>query len=254
MLSRQVLASIAQLIASLSHDGRYILIYKHFGVNISSYGSSQKSLLEFFGSQDWDAIMSLLKELVTRRSAIRVQASPRHVFDDWWEDLRKWLLYDGWTVEENELVRIAPAAEEATGTREKLLEDLAVSGLDTDKAIAGFVKDAAASFTAEPPDFNDSVTKVRLAFETLARRAAKAVSDLGPGDYTADSWGRALLYLRQHNVIEQAEEEVLARIYTFISPSAHVPKGMSDEEWARLARTFGLGGTYFLLQKYRATI
>ncbi len=244
---------MAQLLAALSHDGRYTLIYKHFGVNISSYGSGQKAFLDLFAGQDWDAIMSLLKELASRSSAIRVQAFPRHVFDDWWEDLRKWLLYDGWTVEDNELVRIAPAAEEATGTREKLLEDLAVSGLDADNAIAGFVEDAAVSFTAKAPDFNDSVTKVRLALETLARRAARAISDRGPGDYTDDSWGRALLYLRQHEVIEQGEEEVIARIYTFISPSAHVPKGMSDEEWARLARTFGLGGTYFLLQKYRAT-
>ncbi len=252
MLSRQVLASMAQLLAALSHDGRYTIIYKHFGVNISSYGSGQTAFLNLFGDQDWDAIMSLLKELASRSTAIRVQALPRYVYDEWWEDLRKWLLYDGWTIEDNQLVRIAPAAEEATGTREKLLENLSVSGLDADHAIAGFVEDAAASFTAEPPDFNDSVTKVRLALETLARRTAKAISDRGPGDYTADSWGHALLYLRQHEVIEQAEEEVLARIYTFISPSAHVPKGMSDEEWARLARTFGLGGTYFLLQKYRA--
>lgn len=252
MLSRQVLASMAQLLFTLSHDGRYTLIYKHFGVDISNYGGGQRAFLNLFEDQDWDAIMSLLKELASRSTAIRVQALSGSVFDERWEDLRKWLLYDGWNVEENELVRIAPAAEEATGTREKLLEDLAVSGLDADHAIAGFVEDAAASFTADTPDFNDSVTKVRLSLETLARRAAWDISDRGPGDYTDDSWGRALLYLRQHNVIEQAEEEVLARIYTFISPSAHVPKGMSDEEWARLARTFGLGGTYFLLQKYRA--
>jgi hypothetical protein len=45
---------------------------------------------------------------------------------------------------------------------------------------------------------------------------------------------------------------MLARVYTFISPGAHLPKGVTDEEWARLARTFGLSSTHFVLRKFRA--
>jgi hypothetical protein len=45
---------------------------------------------------------------------------------------------------------------------------------------------------------------------------------------------------------------MLARVYTFISPGAHTPTGVTQEEWARLARTFGLGACFFLVKKHQA--
>ena len=106
---------------------------------------------------------------------------------------------------------------------------------------------------AVPPDYNGSTTKVRIALETVARRAAAAVARKKGGGYPNDSWGKALQFLRSDGVIEAGEEEILARVYTFISPGAHVPKGVTAEEWARLARTFGLSSAYFLLRKYEAS-
>ena len=44
------------------------------------------------------------------------------------------------------------------------------------------------------------------------------------GGYPDDSWGKALQFLRAAGIIEPQEEEILARVYTFISPGAHVPK------------------------------
>jgi hypothetical protein len=46
---------------------------------------------------------------------------------------------------------------------------------------------------------------------------------------------------------------MLARVYTFISPGAHIPKGITEEEWARLSRTFALGACFFVLKKHLAT-
>ena len=150
-------------------------------------------------------------------------------------------------------MRVTPAAEEATGIRDKFLQDVATSGLDVDGAIRTAVENSSKDFVAEPPDFNGSTTKVRIALETVARRAAAATAEKNNSiNYQDDSWGKALQFLRSSGVIEIQEEKILARVYTFISPGAHIPKGVTAEEWARLARTFGLSSAYFLLRKYVA--
>ena len=128
-----------------------------------------------------------------------------------------------------------------------------MSGLDEDSAIEKAVEDSSKNFVAEPPDFNGSTTNVRIALETVARRAARTTAKKLGGGYPEDSWGKALQFLRSSGVIELSEEEILARVYSFISPGAHVPKGVTAEEWARLARTFGLSSAYFLLKKYEAS-
>lgn len=125
------------------------------------------------------------------------------------------------------------------------------SGLDADNAIRQAITEAAVSFNANPPDFNDSAVKVRTALEAVGRRGATQIAQRRQAPYPQDSWGRALTLLRQQNVIDQSEEEMVSRTYTFISRGAHIP-GITDEEWARLGRTFGISATYFLLKRYLA--
>ena len=86
----------------------------------------------------------------------------------------------------------------------------------------------------------------------MARRAAGRLAVAKGAPYPEDSWGRALALLRTQTVIDQPEEDILARVYTFASPGAHVPKGVTAEEWARLARTFSVSSAYFLLRKVAA--
>ena len=143
-------------------------------------------------------------------------------------------------------------AEEVTGIRDKLIEVLGDSGLDADGAIAGSIDGSARAFVAQPPDLNSSVTMVRIVLETIARRGAKALAAKRGAIPPEDSWGKALHFLRAQGAIELPEEEVLVRVYTFTSPGAHVPKGISEEEWARLARTFAVSSSYFLLRRYLA--
>lgn len=58
-----------------------------------------------------------------------------------------------------------------------VLDELAASGLDTDYAFERTVNEAAAqAFRSDPPDFNECTTKVRIALETVARRAAPAIA------------------------------------------------------------------------------
>jgi hypothetical protein len=64
----------------------------------------------------------------------------------------------------------------ATGIRDRLLEELAASGLDADRALDRALNEAAEAFRSQPPDFNESTTRVRIALETIARRAAPNVA------------------------------------------------------------------------------
>lgn len=235
--SRQVIASIGQVLGSLLGDGAGVLIYKHLGLRPQELTRGVLGYVEALESADPAAVNELLKEMVREASAIRSGAPTKYVFDGHWRELERWLLHDGWLIEDRQLVRVAPAVEEATGVRDALIEELAASQLDQDRGIRTRIEDAAQAFVREPPDFNASVTNVRIALETTARRAATFRSRHGGPPYPTDSWGAALAYLRNVGVLTLDEEQVLARVYTFISPGAHVPAGITEEEWARLFHT-----------------
>lgn len=247
IFSHQTRGAIVQVLFAISAAAADTFLYKHLGrFEIESY-------LPEVASAPPQALRAMLAELLINNKILYHEAPVKHVFLSGLEDLRRWALHDGWTVEEDRLVRLTPVAEEATGIRDRFLQDIEVSGLDGDNAIRVAVENSSKDFVAEPPDFNGSTTKVRMALETIARRAAKAVATRNSGIYLEDSWGKALQFLRITGVIEPQEEEILARVYTFVSPGAHVPKGITEEEWARLARTFGLSSAYFLLRKYAAS-
>ena len=246
IFSHQTRGTIAQVLSTMLPQGAETFLYKHLGV------SDVFPLLPMLESAPPEALVAMLTELLANNKLLYAQAPVKHVFNSGIEELARWALHDGWIVENDTLVRVTPAAEEATDIRDKFLQDVATSGLDVDGAIRTAVENSSKDFVAEPPDFNGSTTKVRIALETVARRAAAATAKKNGGDYRDDSWGKALQFLRSTGVIEIQEEEILARVYTFISPGAHVPKGVTAEEWARLARTFGLSSAYFLLRKYAA--
>ena len=246
VFSHQTRGVIAQILTAISTGGAETFLYKHLGVaNVPSFVGALANASD-------DALRAMATELIVNNKLIRAAAPIKHVFESGVEDLERWVLHDGWIVEEGGLVRVTPAAEETTGIRDKLIEDLASSGLDSDGSIRKVVEDSSKDFNVQSPDFNGSITKVRITLESIARRAAQKLAAKQDRIYRQDSWGKALQLLRSLGAIEQDEEEILARIYTFISPGAHVPKGVTQEEWARLARTFGLSSAYFLLHKYMA--
>ena len=102
------------------------------------------------------------------------------------------------------------------------------------------------------PDFNGATTKARIVLETVARRSAKNVAAARNKPLSRDAWGAALEFLRHEEIITKAEEEALAKVYTLISSGAHVPSGLTDQQWALLARSFAVSGAYFLLHRHLA--
>lgn len=241
--SHRTRGALAQVFDSVNREGIDTLLYKHIG----NLPRADMSSLEIARRLDDDVVRPVLTELTADNRSVRLHAPTKHVFDNAVEELRRWLLHDGWTIENGELVRLAPAAEEVTGMRDRLLEEIELSGLDRDDGIKQALERSSDSFASDPPDYNGAITNVRIALETLARRAAEATGE------AVDSWGRSLHVLRNVEVIDPDEEQVLARVYTFTSDGAHRPRGIGDQEWATLARTFGIGSVYFLLHKLLST-
>jgi hypothetical protein len=65
-------------------------------------------------------------------------------------------------------------------------------------------------------------------------------------------WGSVLTFLKTRGEISQEEEVGLAGVYRFISPGAHRSVGVSEEQMARLGRTFALNMCWFLLHNHLA--
>jgi hypothetical protein len=194
----------------------------------------------------------LLVELVNGNTAVRANAPTKYVFDGRLADLRARLRVDGFEVINDALVRLVPGAEPVAKITDRLEQVLTGSNLDSDGEVRRLLRESYEGISATPPDFNGSTTKARIALETIARRSAATIATARGRDVPNDTWGAALAFLHAEMVLTKAEEEALAKVYTLISLGAHVPKGLTDEQWALLARAFALSGAYFLTLQYLA--
>jgi hypothetical protein len=251
MLSRQALVAIAQVLESIQWQGREMLLFKHLGQSVEGNRSLEDLFREVRDSPE-PAVHGLVVELVENADSVSKRATTRYVYHESLRDLVRWLKHDGLAVSNGRLSEIAPAADETTELREYMLDSLSASGVDSDGAIARCLKQSSASFNADPANFNDAATQVRIALETLVRRAASTLAARRSVQYPDDSWGKALELLRRLDLLNTNEEKALASIYTLLSPGAHLPTGISDEQWARLARTWGLSAMYFVLRRVSA--
>jgi hypothetical protein len=250
MLTNQTRATLVQLLRAISPEAVRLLLIKHFDDDLPAVTTN--TLLDAVTWARPDNMAGLLLELLSGATAVRADAPTKYVFDGRLADLRGRLRADGFEVIEDALVRLVPAAEPAAQISDHLELTLAGSNLDNDGAIRQLLRESYLSCSSTPPDFNDGTTKARIALETVARRSASRVAADRGNVAPADTWGAALAFLRAETVITQAEEEALAKVYTLISPGAHVPKGLTDEQWALLARTFAVSGAYFLTRQHLA--
>jgi hypothetical protein len=69
-------------------------------------------LLPVENMADAEAVWQLTAELAREKAAIRSGASPKYPFDGRWREVERWLRYDGWIIENNDLVRVTPASED----------------------------------------------------------------------------------------------------------------------------------------------
>ena len=94
-------------------------------------------------------------------------------------------------------------------------------------------------------DFNQCLSKARISLETIVRTIAIDKYNFN------DSWGNALSKLKTESFITQKEEELMAKLYGFISDGSHIPLGFTEEEYARYGRNLAMSKCYYIIKKYK---
>lgn len=202
-----------------------------------------------------ERIHSLLEEIVRTQGDLRYRVQPRYRYDERWDDLTRCLALDGYRVDENQrtLTPIDPTIEGTLPADDALSQELKQSTLPQSEDILALMERSAQAFRQNPPDHNSALANARVALETLARAIAKARLAKHPGSFDETKWGQVLAYLRTSGLITDKEEQGLAGVHGFVSPGAHTPIGLTDEEMVRLGRSLVASMCYFLAKLHNST-
>ncbi|MGE0333569.1 MAG: hypothetical protein AB7P37_23060 [Ramlibacter sp.] len=201
------------------------------------------------GRFDPNTLLDLVREVVETQSDLRHAVSPKTRFDERFGDLQRCLALDGYAVRENSLWRLDPSLQGAPPVEDDLLEALRNSTLSHREDIRRLITNSAGDFCKSPPDLNGALTNARVALETIARDIAFELGAPVEGpDMDAVKWGRLLVELRDRGEFDGDAEKGLAGVYRFLSPGAHRPLQLGDDQIARLGRTLALNMCWFLVQ------
>jgi hypothetical protein len=144
----------------------------------------------------------------------------------------------------------AKLVEDAAPLEDDLVVALQNSAAPRATEILVKIADSAQAFRATPPDYNAALVNARVALETLAADvAADVASAMTPApSYNPARWSEVLAFLRSSEEITLEEEKGLAGVFGFLSPGAHRPVGIPEDQMTRLGRSFALNMCWFLLK------
>lgn len=212
-----------------------------------------ENLIHVTTSTDDRTMMSVLDEITRTQKDLRSRVSPKERFDERFDDLKKCLLLDGFVIENKQLRTLDPSIRDAPPIDDELIAALQQSGLIRGPAVIQKINDSTESFRRPNPDFNASLTNARVALETLAGDIAQVrIQGIQPPpNLDPTSWGSILSCLRAIDFITAEEEKGLAGVFRFLSPGAHRPIGLPQDQMTRLGRTFALNMCWFLVKLYQ---
>ena len=247
-VSRRTKFSLSQLLGVIEKPTVYVIMDK-FGFDPQMASSSAGISNEVIFALE-DILSEILIEIVKTNKTLRYQTSPKYKFDDQYSILKKSLLLDGYKIENDAIESLGPNFKGHEPVEDALLKELESSTLQNSDNIKLAINASADDFVKTQPDYNGSLTNIRIALETLVREIActKGFSPAGGGN----TWGPSLAYLKSNGFIDQNEEKALSSVFTFISNGAHIPLGFSHEEFVRLGRHMCSSMCYFVIKKYNA--
>lgn len=232
------------------------MLFGKYGVQHLSLSSGQLlyGLLNIVRSLDVRMLLLVLAELAATQGDLRARVSPKYRFDERLHDLKQCLALDGYVIQDAKLVRIDPSIEDAAPFEDELVVGLLNSGAPRATEIVAKIADSAQAYRAMPPDYNAALVNARVALETLAADVAgDVVSNMTPAPaYSPAKWGEILAVLRSSGEITLEEERGLAGVFGFLSPGAHRPIGIPEDQMTRLGRSFALNMCWFLLKNRMA--
>jgi len=251
MLSLRTLASLSQLLGLFDPQIPLVLFSKH-GLRLSMDGGAE--LISMHNALRDQAAspgsLALLEEIVRTNGELSNRITPRYRFRERFDDLVRCLALDGYLVEDKTIVPLDPSIANATPVEDDLARSIGASDLDHDQQIIGKLNDSAEAFRRNPPDYNACLTNARVALESLARRIASQRFPSDPPPYDPSKWGAVINYLRDKQFFSLEEEKGIVGVYAFLSPGAHRPVGLTEEEACRLGRSLALSMCWYLVKRY----
>lgn len=189
-------------------------------------------------------IAQLMKELISTKQTFRNKVNPKYIFDERWNDFEKCLFLDGYKIEGNSLVLIEPSIDGVIAFEDELTNELIRSSFSKKREVEILINQSAEAF--KNSDFNECLSKVRIALETIVRNIA-----IDKYSNSNDTWGNALSKLKTESFITQKEEDLIGKIYSFISDGSHISLGFNQEEYARYSRNLAMSKCYYIIKKYK---
>jgi hypothetical protein len=122
----------------------------------------------------------------------------------------------------------------AEAPEDDLTKELRCSGLAEAEEMLRVLGYSADAFRAG--DFNACLGNARVALQTLATSIAQEHLGNHPANFDAAKWGQVLAYLLTSGFIDKPHEHGVAGVFDFVSPGAHTPIRLSEQEFARLGR------------------
>lgn len=256
MLSSRTLISVSQFLGLQQPETTSLLLQK-CGLTIPWAGvRGVNSILECLRASSPAHVREVIDEICHATRLLRNEVSPKYLYDERWTDLLRCLLLDGYQVTGDyssgyTVVALDPTIEALQPLEDDLTAELIRSNLRDRLEIIRLMKNSADDFCKQPQDFNGSLTSARVSLETLAKNIAEAFWASTPMPWDPTKFGANIAYLRnQVGFCSQKEETGIAGVYAFVSPGAHVPVGLTEEEMVRLGRTMIAAMCYFLIKRY----
>jgi len=263
-LGKRSRLSLCQLLLELSYDEMLLLLNK-YEFETDELENRWNGVTK--GQAVRDAVLNanplsireLMQEIARARGRLRNSVSPRYRFDERWRDLSLCIQLDGYALgrdeygnELDQFVPIEPALEGADTAEDDLTKELRRSRISKSEDVIRLLEESANLFRSG--DFlNGCLNNARVALQTLATEIAQARISQHPAVYDPSKWGQVIAYLRKSGFLAKEQEEGLSGVFSFLSPGSHVPIGLSEQEFARLGRSFAVSMCYFLSKQYNAS-
>jgi hypothetical protein len=257
MIGKRTRYSFAQFLELQEPATSIVLLGKYSVQHLSlTRGQLLYGLLDTLRDLDDRTLMLALAEVVATSGDLRSRINQKYRFDERMRDLTQCLLLDGYIIQDKKLVQTDPSIADAAPLEDDLIDALENSGMPRAQALIAKINDSACAFRATPPDYNASLVNARVALETLAGDVASDVASQQriPATYDPSRWGEVLAFLRSSGEITAEEERGLAGVFGFLSPGAHRPVGIPEDQMTRLGRSFALNMCWFLLKNHLARI
>jgi len=259
MLTARAIASLSQYFALLDRDWIEVLFGKH-GVATPELGHwargsridppSVKTFQEWLTAAAPHQVEAILSEVVRTQGSFRNRVSPRYTYDERWRDVEVCLALDGYVIQSGKLLRAEPSLDDDPAIEDDLTQELNRSGLSTAGEVVRLLLNSAEDFRRSPADLNGALTNARVALQTLATEISRQHQASRPRGFDESKWGQVVTHLRTADVVTQEEEKGVAGVFTFVSPGAHTPVGLSDSEMVRLGRSLVISMCYFLVKRW----